>query len=153
MSKKVKVLVSVLVAVVLLTVGGVATVMAEEEPLIAGATMESTGKGVRGWPIMFDEDLVTGEESFLSREMKYAKMWLYQKGVMVPEERNPVDTELRGFFESVRTGKRPLADLEIGLADSTAVILSNLAMDEGRRVYMKEIETMGRGGESEAETV
>jgi predicted dehydrogenase len=122
---------------------------AEEKELIAGATMESTGKGVRGWPILFDEELITGKESFLARELKFAKMWLYQKGVMVPEERNPVDTELLSFFEYVRTGKRPLADLEIGLADSTAVILSNLAMDEGRRVYMKEIETMGRGGESE----
>ena len=75
--------------------------------------------------------------------MKYAKMWLYHKGIMVPEERNPVDTQMLGFFESVRTGKRPLADLEVGLADSTAVILSNLAMDLGRRVYMKEIDTMG----------
>ncbi len=115
----------------------------KKEPVIAGATMESTGKGARGLPLIFEEDQITGEESFLSREMKYARMWLYQKGVMVPEERNPVDTELLGFFESVRTGKRPLADLEVGLADSNAVILSNLAMDEGRRVYMKEIEEMG----------
>ncbi len=117
---------------------------AAEKPALAGATLASTGKGVRGWPILFEEDLVTGKESFLSRELKYAKMWLYQKGVMVPEERNPVDTQLLDFLECVRTGKRPLADLEVGLADSIAVILSNLAMDEGRRVYMKEIETMGR---------
>ena len=45
----------------------------------------------------------------------------------------------------MRTGVRPKADLEVGLADSTAVILSNLAMDEGRRVYFSEIEKMGRG--------
>jgi hypothetical protein len=31
----------------------------------------------------------------------------------------------------------------VGLADSTAVILSNLAMDEGRRVYFNEIDKMG----------
>jgi len=115
----------------------------QEKPAIAGATAYTTGKGARGFPILFDEDQVTGKESFLSREMKYAKMWLYHKGIMVPEERNPVDTQMLGFFESVRTGKRPLADLEVGLADSTAVILSNLAMDLGRRVYMKEIDTMG----------
>src|SRR5256885_121955 len=44
-----------------------------------------------------------------------------------------------------RDGKRPLADLEVGLADSVAVILSNLAMDEERRVQFSEIEKMGRG--------
>lgn len=116
----------------------------EEKPAIAGATLESTGKGVRGLPILFDDDAITGNESFLARELKYAKMWLYQKGVMVPEERNPVDTELLALFESVRTGKRPLADLEVGLADSAAVMLSNLAMDEGRRVRFDEIEEMGK---------
>ncbi len=123
---------------------------AEEKPAIAGATLESTGKGVRGFPILFEDDQIQEDDSFLTKELKYARMWLYQKGVMVPEERNPVDTELLGFFESVRTGKRPLADLEVGLADSIAVILSNLAMDEGRRVYMKEIEEMGRDKVEEA---
>ena len=117
---------------------------AEEKPKVAGATLESTGKGQRGWPILFEEDMVTGEESFLSRELKYAKMWLYQKGVMVPEEQNPVDTELLGFFDSIRTGKRPLADVEVGLADSANVILSNIAIDRGDRVYFKEIDDMGR---------
>ncbi len=115
----------------------------KKEPVIAGATLESTGKGARGFPIIFESDQPSEQDSFLAREIKYAKMWLYQKGVMVPEERNPVDTELLGFFESVRTGKRPLADLEVGLHDSIAVMLSNLAMDEGRRVYMKEIDEMG----------
>ena len=41
-----------------------------------------------------------------------------------------------------RTGK-DATDLEIGLRDSTAVILSNLCMDQERRVYFKEIETLG----------
>ena len=63
---------------------------------------------------------------------------------MLPQEdRNPVDTELEGFLSDVRTGNRPRADLEVGLADSTAVILSNIAMDENRRVFFKELETMG----------
>jgi predicted dehydrogenase len=114
-----------------------------EKPAVAGATLAGTGAGSRGWPIMFDEEMVSDQDSFLSREMKFAKMWLYRKGVMVPEERNPVDTEMLAFFESVRTGKRPLADLTVGLADSITVILANLAMDEGRRVYMNEIEKMG----------
>jgi predicted dehydrogenase len=63
---------------------------------------------------------------------------------MVPEEdRNPVDIELEDFLDATRTGKRPLADLDIGLADSAMVILANLAMDEGRRVYFNEIDKMG----------
>ncbi len=87
-----------------------------------------------------------GNESFLEKEMKFARRWLYSKGVMLPEEdRNPVDVELESFFDACRTGKRPLADLEVGLADSTMVILSNLAMDEGRRVYFNEMDKMGRG--------
>ncbi len=118
------------------------------EPVVATATLASTGKGQRSLPILLDKDQVTNKESFLEREMKFARRWLYSKGIMVPEEdRNPVDLELEGFFESVRTGKRPLADLEVGLADSTAVMLSNLAMDEGRRVYFNEIEKMGRVAE------
>jgi hypothetical protein len=32
----------------------------------------------------------------------------------------------------------------VGLTNSTAVILSNLAMEEGRRVYFDEFEKMGR---------
>ena len=31
------------------------------------------------------------------------------------------------------------------MADSVAVILSNMAMDEGRKVYFNEIEKMGKG--------
>ena len=117
----------------------------KKEQVIAGATLATTGSAARGFPIMLQNDQFTGRESFLGKELKFARRWLYSKGVMVPEEQNPVDTELDSFFESVRTGKRPLADLELGLADSTAVILSNLAMDENRRVYFNEIDKMGAG--------
>jgi len=60
------------------------------------------------------------------------------------EQKNPVDTELESFFQSCRNGQRPKADIEVGLADSVSVMLSNLAMDEGRKVYFNEIEKMGR---------
>ena len=63
---------------------------------------------------------------------------------MQEEQRNPVDVELESFFQNCRDGERPRADLEVGLADSVAVILSNLAMDEGRKVYFNEIDKMGR---------
>lgn len=118
----------------------------KKEATVAGASLASTGRGARGFPILLDRDQMRGNESFLEKELKFARRWLYSKGVMLPEEdRNPVDVELESFFDSCRTGKRPLADLEIGLADSTTVTLANLAMDEGRRVYFNEMDKMGRG--------
>lgn len=98
-----------------------------------------------GVPIMTPSTEIDWQnDSFLLRESKIARRWLFDKGIMLPQEdRNPVDTELESFLSDVRSGNRPRADLEIGLADSTAVILSNMAMDENRRVAFKEIETMG----------
>jgi predicted dehydrogenase len=118
----------------------------KEAAAMAGATLASTGAGSRGLPIILDKDQVSANDSFLQREMKFARRWLASKGVMALEEdKNPVNAEIEGFFDSVRNGTRPKADLEVGLADSIAVILSNLAMDEGRRVYFNEIDKIGRG--------
>jgi len=117
----------------------------KEKSAKASSSLTSTGKGGKGLPVLMDKDKVTGNESFLEKEMKYARMWLYKKGVMVPEEtKNPVDVQLEAFIESCKTGSKPKADLEVGLEDSTNVILANLAMDEGRRVYMNEIDKMGK---------
>ncbi|MBI3470118.1 MAG: gfo/Idh/MocA family oxidoreductase, partial [Candidatus Solibacter usitatus] len=120
---------------------------AKKEPAaVASASLASTGKGQRSLPILFERDQRNPNDSFLVKELKFARQWLYAKGVMVPEEdRNPVDVELDHFLECVRSGGRPKADLEVGLADSTAVMLANLAMDEGRRVYFSEIDKLGRG--------
>jgi len=69
--------------------------------------------------------------------------------VTLPEEdRNPVDVQMESFFDCCRTGDSPKADVDAGLASSTAVILSNLAMDEERRVYFNEIQKMGLGAKS-----
>lgn len=117
----------------------------KEKPAAASASLTSTGKGGRPLPILLSKDQMSDQDSFLAKEMKFARRWLYQKGIMIPEEpRNPVDTQLDSFLESIRTGKKPLADLEVGLNDSTAVILANLSMDEGRRVFFNEIEKMGK---------
>jgi len=117
----------------------------KKEKYVAGATMVSAA-GSKALPILLDKDLITGKESFIDKEMKYARQWLYLKGIMVPEEeKNPVDIELESFFNDCRTGGRPKADLEVGLQDSIAVILSNIALDEGRVVNFSEIETMGKG--------
>ncbi len=118
----------------------------KEKATVASATLTSTAAGRRGLPIMLSRDKVSGNESFLEREMKFARLWLYKKGVMVPQEdRNPVDVELENFLDATRTGKKPLADVEVGLADSIMVILANKAMDEGRRVYFNEMDKMGTG--------
>ncbi|MCC6389226.1 MAG: Gfo/Idh/MocA family oxidoreductase [Bryobacterales bacterium] len=117
----------------------------KEGPAPASASLLSTGKGGRPLPILLAKDQIGANDGFVSKEMKFARRWLYSKGVMMPEEtKNPVDVQLEEFLDCVRTGKRPKADIEVGLADSTAVILSNIAMDEGRRVYMEEIEKIGK---------
>lgn len=118
----------------------------KNEKFVAGATMVAGGGPNGPIPIMTSDLEFTGKEGFLDREVKFARRWLTAKGVMVQEEQhNPVDTELESFFKSCKTGQRPRADIEVGLADSVSVILSNLAMDEGRKVYFNEIEKMGRG--------
>lgn len=111
----------------------------------AGATMVAAG-AQKGFPIMMYRDEVGPNDSFVDREMKFGRRWLYTKGIATPEEpRNPVDIELESFFNNCRDGQRPKANVDVGLADSTSVILSNLAFDEGRRVYFSEIDKMGRG--------
>jgi predicted dehydrogenase len=117
----------------------------EKKPFVAGATMVASGGANGPIPIMTSDIEFNGNESFFSREAKFARRWLMAKGVLAQEEqRNPVDVELESFFQSCRDGKRPKADLEVGMNDAIAVILSNLAMDEGRKVYFNEIEKMGK---------
>ena len=102
-------------------------------------------------PILLPKDQVSGNEGFVDRELKFARRWLYTKGVMVPEEdKNPVDNELEGFLESCRTGKRPLADVEVGLHDSIAVMFSNMCADQERRVNFNEIDKLGLPGGKKA---
>lgn len=116
---------------------------------VASASLASTGKGAKALPILLSKDELYPTDSFLERELKFARRWLYSKGVMVPEEeKNPVDQQFIEFFECCKTLAKPKADLEVGLHDSVAVILSNLAMDEGRRVYFNEIDKMGRTPEN-----
>jgi hypothetical protein len=121
----------------------------KKETFVAGATMIA-GNGANGpIPIMTADLEFQKNESFWSREVKFARRWLTAKGIMVQEEeRNPVDVELESFFRCCRDGKQPLANLEIGLMDSIAVMASNLAMDENRRVYFNEYEKLGKEPEN-----
>ena len=115
----------------------------------AGATM-TTAAAARGIPLLLPKDSAAASDSFLTREAKFGRRWLYSKGIMVPEEdRNPVTVSLEDFFLCCKdpVHRKPKANLEVGLNDSTAVILSNLAMDEHRRVDFSEMQTLGLGGE------
>lgn len=113
-----------------------------EKKYQAGATMVAAG-AQKGFPVMMYRDEVTPNDGFIDRELKFGRRWLYTKGIATPEEpRNPVDVELESFFNNCRDGQRPKANVDVGLADSTSVILTNLAMDESRRVYYNEIERM-----------
>lgn len=117
----------------------------KKKPFVAGATMVASGGANGPIPIMTSDLQFTDNDSFLSKEMKFARRWLTAKGVMLQEEqRNPVDTELESFFNCCKTGATPRANLEVGMADAVAVILSNMAMDENRRVYFNEIDKLGR---------
>ena len=44
----------------------------------------------------------------------------------------------------LRRARGRRADIDVGLQDSVAVMLANLAMDEQRKVHFAEIEQMGR---------
>jgi predicted dehydrogenase len=118
----------------------------EKKAFVAGATMVASGGANGPIPIMTSDLELSGKEGFLDREMKFARRWLTAKGIVMQEEqRNPVDVELESFFQNCKDGKKPKADVEVGLADSVAVILSNMAMDEGRKVYFNEMEKLGKG--------
>ncbi len=68
---------------------------------------------------------------------------------MVSDEgRNPVETELESCSNDCRTLGKSKANLEIELAGSIPVMLSNKAMD-GRRVYFNEIDKMGKSSEKQ----
>ncbi len=124
------------------TVGAAAA--KKNEPFVAGATMVAAGGNVRPIPIMTSDLDFAKDDSFFGREARFARRWLTAKGILAQEEaKNPVDTELRSFFQNCRDGGTPRANLEIGMNDAIAVILSNLAMDEGRKVHFDEIEKMG----------
>jgi predicted dehydrogenase len=120
------------------------TAGAKKENVKAGATI-ATGAAQKGLPIFLSKDQVNKQsDSFIDREMKFARRWLAVKGIMMPEEdRNPVDTELDSFFNDVRTMGHPRADLEVGLADASGVIIANRAMYEERRAYFNEINNLG----------
>jgi predicted dehydrogenase len=112
--------------------------------VVAGATYVAGGPQ-KALPLALAFDKIPKPtDPFFDRERGFAKQWLAQKGILTSDEdRNPVETELESFFTDCRTGGKPLADIEVGLADAIGVMMSNVAMDENRRVYFNEIDKMG----------
>ena len=117
------------------------------ENWVAGATvgMDTAEQG-DGFPI--DPEAVDPNAvGFVEKELFFARTWAYNKGILRPtEDVDPEYAELSSFLTDVATGGRPRADIEVGLQDSVAVMLANLAMDQQRKVDFIEIEQMGGGG-------
>ncbi len=109
------------------------TTAASKEQWWAGATV-SAEAAQKGIPVFPDE--ITAQQSFVEREMGFAKRWLAKKGwYEVVEPRDPVFVELEHFLLCVRDGLKPEADVNVGAADAEMVIYSNRAMEENRRVF------------------
>jgi predicted dehydrogenase len=119
------------------------------ETWTAGATVASDtleqGEGLAIIPNAVDAD--SGEVGFIAKEVEYAKRWMYRKGILSPSASVHEEYgELESFLDCVLTGAKPNSDIEVGLQDSVAVMLSNLAMDQERKIYFSEIEAMGLDG-------
>ena len=104
----------------------------------AGATVSTAAAG-EGVPI-FPEQPAT-DQSFVQRELSFAKRWLARKGWYdVEEPRDPVFNELEHFLLCVRDGLKPVADVNVGASDAECVIYANRAMQDERRVYWPKYE-------------
>lgn len=119
-----------------------------QEEWVAGATVADTLEQGEGLPIIPHlKDLDSPEVGFIEKEVEFAKRWMYQKGLMSPsEDQDPEYKELESFLLDVRDGGKPKADVQVGLQDSIAVMLSNMCMREERKIYFSEIEEMGKDG-------
>jgi predicted dehydrogenase len=120
----------------------------KKEQWVAGATVADTLAQGDGLPLIPGiRDLNSPDVGFIEKEVEMAKRWLYQKGIMSPaEDKDPEYKELESFLIDVRDGGKPRSDIEVGLQDSIAVMLSNQAMDQQRKVFFSEIEQMGKDG-------
>lgn len=106
------------------------SIIPKELDWMAGATILQKAKGV---PILSEP--LTESQGFVTREVEHARRWLVELGVIAVErERNPIQAEDEHFFECIRQGKKPRADLDVGVADSRAVIYANRAMEKKERV-------------------
>ena len=73
---------------------------------------------------------------FIEKEIMYARKWLTEMGVLeVEKDRDAIAVEEEHFFHCIREGKKPIANVDIGAADSRSVIYANRAMDMKQKVF------------------
>jgi predicted dehydrogenase len=111
----------------------VKTADTKEQNWWAGATAANRGvrKGIPIFPDPPKQDM-----GFVAKEMEFAKKWLIDMGIVeVDKERDALTVEEEAFFASIREGKKPIADVHVGAADSRAVIYANRAMETNQRVF------------------
>jgi predicted dehydrogenase len=105
----------------------------KEQNWWAGATAKNR-EARQGIPIFPERP--KQDTSFIAKEIDYAKKWLIEMGVLeMDKERDALTVEEESFFACVRDGKKPLADVHVGAADSRAVIFANRAMETGQKVF------------------
>jgi predicted dehydrogenase len=121
---------------------------AAKENWIAGATIGRPGVP-QGVPLFLPEQAPPA----LRDQVQSARRWFASQGVELPEEEpDPVAAELEEFLACARDGRRPKADVEIGLADSTAVILTNVAMERRQTLAYREIDAFAASSSERAAT-
>jgi predicted dehydrogenase len=105
----------------------------KEQNWWAGATAKNR-EARQGIPIFPERP--KQNTSFIAKEIDYAKKWLIEMGVLeMDKEQDALTVEEDSFFACVREGKKPLADVHVGAADSRAVIFANRAMETGQKVF------------------
>ncbi len=105
----------------------------KEQNWWAGATAANRGprKGVPIFPEAPDKDA-----GFIAKEIEYAKKWLIDMGVIeMDKEQDALTAEEEAFFACIRQGKKPIANVHVGAADSRAVIYANQAMQTNQKVF------------------
>jgi predicted dehydrogenase len=111
----------------------VKTANVQEQNWWAGATVRNRGRKV-GVPIL--PNAPKKNPSFIEKEIMYANKWLTEMGILeVEKDRDAIAVEEEHFFHCIREGKRPIANVDTGTADSRAVIYANRAMDLKQKVF------------------
>ena len=105
----------------------------KEQNWWAGATAKNR-EAKKGFPIF--PAFPQKNMGFVDKEFDYAKKWLIDMGVLeMDRERDALTVEEESFFACVCEGKKPLANVHVGAADSRAVIYANQAMETRQKVF------------------
>lgn len=105
---------------------------ASKEKWRAGATVIAATPE-QGIPIF--PERISDTDTFMDREVKYAKRWLASMGIYDYEEpHDPWYTEMTNFLASIREGKPVFSSLDVGLSAARAAIYADRAVYTGQKV-------------------